>query len=322
MKKPITAIFLSVMCIICLADEDEDVKSSFEYINETKLIKIQAQQSEIDEDYKKAAKLYGKAARRSKDFRSRAELFLKRADCLFDANKTHQALEAYKDLMQTYPLYIPFNHVVERLRTLAERYQDGNGTFLGIRDEDSAIGVYQLILMEAPAINVSLKDRITLAKLLVKNNREEEAVAVYQEILKLDPTQDDARLELANILNILSKQGDGDGTIKRATVRQARIILERNPSYARRPEVELILADAREQEAQRLLNLATFYLKSSHLAPNASRKYLMDTIKLYPGTKASWEAKDILDNNEHFKKPDTPDRNDAPGDAPKTEATP
>lgn len=247
-----------------------------------------------------AAKCYKKLAKKQKDHRDRAQSSLKEADCLFAANKTHLAAKAYRAVMKEYALYLPFDHLVKNLRTLAENYATGNGTFLRTRDRREAIETYFFILTEAPAINVSLADRLRLAELLVMESRREEAVAVYQDILKMDPTLDDVRLQLALLLLDLCKSGDGDGAIRRSATRQAKFILERNPNYNRREEIELILADATEHEAERLLELGKFYLRKSHLRPDASKAYFIDLVQRFPGTKAAWEAKELLETDEHF----------------------
>ena len=254
--------------------------------------------------YAAAAKLYGKIGKRQKEHKLKAQAYLKEADCLFEANKTHLATKAYRELMKEYALYVPFERVVENLRKLAENFAEGNGTLFGVRDRSEAIETYFFILTEAPAITVSLADRLRLAQLLVKEKRREEAVMVYQEILKMDPMLDDVRLEMALVLLDLCKSGDGDGSIRRAATRHAKIILDHNPDYKRKEELELILTDALEEEAGRLLELGKFYLRPVHLNPPASRKYLLELLQKFPGTKAAWEAKNLLETDERLKTAD------------------
>ncbi len=273
----------------------------FEAYSEIQMLKIKAQEKWAKEDYMGAAKLYKKAARKLDKPVYKADMLLKEAECYFEANKTHRATEAFRALMKDYALYIPYDLVVDRLRILAERYVDGNGTFWGIRDRQTAIDVYFLILTDAPSIHVSLADRLRLAELLKKDDRAEEAIVVYQDILKMDPTLDDVRLTLAQLLVELCKRGDGDGSLRRAANRQAKMILDRNPDYSRKSEVELILVTANEVEATRMLELGQFYLRPSHLKPSAAKVYLQELIQKYPGTNAAFRAKDILDNHPAFK---------------------
>lgn len=294
--KTVLVLLLAVLPLFAAEDP-----LSFETYNEVQMLKIKAQEKWAKEDYMGAAKLYKKAARKLDKPVFKADMLLKEAECYFEANKTHRATEAFRALMKDYALYIPYDLVVDRLRILAERYVDGNGTFWGIRDRQTAIDVYFLILTDAPSIHVSLADRLRLAELLKKDDRAEEAIVVYQDILKMDPTLDDVRLTLAQLLVELCKRGDGDGSLRRAANRQAKMILDRNPDYSRKSEVELILVTANEVEATRMLELGQFYLRPSHLKPSAAKVYLQELIQKYPGTNAAFRAKDILDNHPAFK---------------------
>ena len=276
-------------------------KEGIDAVSEVQSLRIKAEEKWAKEDYMGAAKLYKKAARKLDKPVFKADMLLKEAECYFEANKTHRATEAFRALMKDYALYVPYDVAVERLRILAERYVDGNGTFWGIRDRQTAIDIYFLILTDAPSIHVSLADRLRLAELLKKDDRGEEAVVVYQEILKMDPTLDDVRLDLAQLLVELCKRGDGDGSLRRAANRQAKMILDRNPNYSRKAEVELILVTANEVEAARMLELGKFYLRPSHLKPSAAKVYLQELIQKYPGTNSAYQAKDILDSHPAFK---------------------
>ena len=297
-------LVLAVLPIFAQVDSE-----GFDAYSEIQMLKIKAQEKWAKDDYMGAAKLYKKAARKLDKPIFKADMLLKEAECYYEANKTHRATEAFRALMKDYALYIPYDLVVDRLRTLAERYVDGNGTFWGIRDRQTAIEIYFLILTDAPSIHVSLADRLRLAELLKKDDRGEEAVVVYQEILKMDPTLDDVRLTLAQLLVELCKRGDGDGSIRRAANRQAKMILDRNPDYSRKAEVELILATANEVEASRMLELGQFYLRPSHLKPSAAKVYLQELIQKYPGTNAAFQAKDLLDSHPAFKQ--EPEKQDA-----------
>lgn len=297
MKK--IAFFLMLLGAFALFADD--VTEDFETFRDVQNLKIKAGEKLAEDNFTGAAKLYHKAALKLNKAEEKAEMFLKEAECYFEANKTHLASEAYRALMKDYALYLPYSVVVERLRTLAERYVDGNGTFWGIRDRATAIELYFLILTDAPSIHVSLADRLRLAELLKKDDRPEEAVTVYQDTLKMNPELDDVRLELALLLVEMCKRGDGDGTLRRAASRHAKMILDHNPNYPRKAEVELILTSANEVEASRMLELGKFYLRPSHLKPNAAKVYLKELQQKYPGTKSAWEANELLDSHPAFQ---------------------
>ena len=299
-------LFYSTVCVV-LAFACVQMSAFGEDVDIEKIQKLQekAADKESNGKHAAAAKLYHKLGKRQTDHKLKAQAYLKEADCLFEAGKTHRAAVAYKDLMKEFALYVPFERVVGNLRKLAEDFAEGNGTLFGVRDRAEAIETYFFILTEAPSITVSLEDRLRLAQLLVMEKRREEAVMVYQEILKMNPMLDDVRLEMALVLLDLSKQGDGDGSFRRAATRHAKIILEHNPNYKRKEELELILTDALEDEAERMLELGKFYLRSVHLNPPAAQKYLIELVQKFPGTKAAWEAKNLLETDERLKAVDS-----------------
>ena len=304
MKRLFSMSFCIVLALACIQMPVFGEESQKD-IEKLRILQEKAEEKESQGKYAAAAKYYRKIVKRQKDHRLKAQACLTEADCLFEANKTHRATSAYKEVMKEYALYAPFERVVGNLRKLAESFAEGNGTLFGVRDRGEAIDTYFFILTEAPAITVSLADRLRLAQLLVQEKRREEAVMVYQEILKMDPTLDDVRLEMALVLLDLCKSGDGDGSIRRAATRHAKIILDHNPDFKRKEELELIIPDALEEEAERMLELGKFYLRPVHLNPVAARKYLLELQQKFPGTKAAWEAKNLLETDERLKAAET-----------------
>ena len=122
---------------------------------EAKTLLADAIYEEVDEDYKAAAKDYLKLYDMLKKVPDRASCKQKEAECWFLAGKTSRASEAYQELVRNYALYVPFSEVVPNLRILAERFVEGKGTFLGLSDITKGISLYNLILLEAPAIHAS-----------------------------------------------------------------------------------------------------------------------------------------------------------------------
>ncbi|MBQ2335810.1 MAG: tetratricopeptide repeat protein, partial [Victivallales bacterium] len=188
---------------------EEDELSGFALFEKLRAMKLEAQSAMVKEDYVEAAKIYRRMARYEKNRARSAAYLLRGADCLMQAKKGHRALEEYTNLLENYPLYVPYEHVVEQLRQLAEWFIVGDGTFLGIKDKDTGIQIYELIIREAPAVQVTLKDRLRLAELLEGSGRGEEAVVVYQAILRQEPGNWDVRAKLALLFLKLSKNGDG-----------------------------------------------------------------------------------------------------------------
>lgn len=263
---------------------------------ESKILLADAILEEVEEDYKAAAKDYLKLYDKLKKVPDRASCKQKEAECWFLAGKTNRASEAYQELVRNYALYVPFSEVVPKIRILAERYVNGEGTFLGLSDVVKAISLYNLILLEAPAIHASRADRERLAELYMKDGKPEEAVAVYQEILKQDPALDEIRLKMSKVLIEMSRRGDGDGAIRRTAARNIRLLIQHNPDYGKKEEIKLLLAQSEEVDARRLLDLGKFYLRQAHYNPKAAQKYLEELALNYPDTRAAWEGNELLSN--------------------------
>ena len=280
---------------------EEDELSGFELFEKLRAMKLEAQAAMVKEDYVEAAKIYRRMARYEKNRARSAAYLLRGADCLMQAKKGHRALEEYTNLLENYPLYVPYEHVVEQLRQLAEWFIVGDGTFLGIKDKDTGIQIYELIIREAPAVQVTLKDRLRLAELLEGSGRGEEAVVVYQAILRQEPGNWDVRAKLALLFLKLSKNGDGDGAKLRAAVREANIVLESNPDNPLAKDLKRLCRDAEVEEADRLLKNGQFYLLPAHRRPSAARRYMHDVIMKYPDSNAAKEARRLLKTNPELR---------------------
>ena len=114
----------------------------------------------------------------------------------------------------------------------------------GDSHKETGIKIYELVIREAPAVQVTLGDRLRLAELLVEVGRLEEAVLVYQALLRQDSRNLDVRADLALLLLKISLQGDGDGSKLRAAVREATIVIESDPNHKKNKELRKLLRDA------------------------------------------------------------------------------
>ena len=293
----IAALATAMPWNVFAAGGEEDELSGFALFEKLRAMKLEAQAAMVKEDYVEAAKIYRRMARYEKNRARSAAYLLRGADCLMQAKKGHRALEEYTNLLENYPLYVPYEHVVEQLRQLAEWFIVGDGTFLGIKDKDTGIQIYELIIREAPAVQVTLKDRLRLAELLEGSGRGEEAVVVYQAILRQEPNNWDVRAKLALLFLKLSKNGDGDGAKLRAAVREANIVLQSNPNNPLAKELKRLCRDAETEEANRLLKNGEFYLLPAHRRPSAARRYMHDVIMKYPDSNAAKEARRLLKTN-------------------------
>lgn len=297
MKNHIRHTFLAFLTASACLLAQEHNHLSFEEYRKIGILRNEAQQAVAEQDFKTAAKTYIKLRDIEISRSKKASWLLKAADAYLDADKPNTALELYKDLLANYPLYVPYDHVVVQLRLLAENEVAGKGTFLGLSDVPVAIKVYELIIRETPAVHLSKQDRFRLAELLRQEDRREEAVAVYQAIIKNNARDWDARAELAIVLADLARQSDGDGSKTRAATREAKLVLAYQPEHPKAKQLKLLLGDSQELNAERLYEQAAFYLQPTHKRPRAARRYLHDVINAFPDTSAADKARQLLRDN-------------------------
>jgi len=249
-------------------------------------------------NYRRAAKYYARSIVFAPDKQAKADLAVRQADCLFNADKTLAACEVYQDILQSYPLYVSsYGHVVSRLRILAEKLIRGEGTFLGLRDMSKGVDIYALIVSEAPAAQAAVSDYTRLGFLEVEMGRPEDAVEAYEDVLKLFPETaeaGDAHFELGFLLIELSETGDGDGRMARRAVRHLKTLSAAYPNHSRRADARLLLGMVDEREAARLYQLGEFYLRPVHRRQKAAIRYLSDAIRDYPDAAAAIQARLLL----------------------------
>ncbi len=254
-----------------------------------------AEINELVGRHKAAAKFYRRLGIASDDQVQKIHFLYREAENLLLAGKLHKSYAAFEQLLRNYTLFVPYNNIVESLRQLADCFEYGKGTFLGIKDEYTASKIYSLIVTETPAVHVSLQDRLKLAELLLINHQPEEAANNYQAILRKEPGLHEVRLKFALLLAELSRTNDGDGRKLRAAVREAKLFLTHAPeNHPGRAQAQEILNEALENTAARLLEQAKFYLLKRHYRPETARRYLHDINENFSDSRAAFEARRLL----------------------------
>jgi tetratricopeptide (TPR) repeat protein len=286
----------------------------------------EATKFENEGKYVKAARTYRKSALYANDIKTKATLLVRQGDCFANADKPYDAFDSYRTLLETYPLFVPYDHVVAKLRELAERFVRGDGTFLGFKDKTKAIEVYELIQQEVPAGRSAVEDSMRLAQLLVEEDRYAEAVDTYRTLLKRGVPADaaaDVHLELGRVLMELSRRGDGDGTVSRQARDQLQNFLDvASADDPRRDEATFMLNLIGERRAERLYELGEFYTREPHRRIGAARRYLSDAVTEYGDTTAGQMAQLLLANlPEDAPQPQTPEQQTDEEAAPR-KATP
>lgn len=256
-----------------------------------------AQTKEAIGKFGAAARSYRRAVMFAPNNEECAKLLLKEADCEFLSEDWSSSYGAYARLLQDYPLYTPYDHVIKRLRTLAGMYAEGEIGLLGIKDHGMAIKIYELMLQEVPVSKNAIQDYLRLAKLQVEMSRRPEAIATLRQMLqhyRRGADLEEASLLLCSLLVAEARDGDGDGRVIRQARRELARFLARHPESARRQEAVELQVETDEIQADRLYGLGQFYVRPAHRRLPAARRYLHDVLRHYPDTKAAGDAKKLL----------------------------
>ena len=271
----------------------------FESLRQENKFVVKAQEYSDAKKYVNAAEQYRRAAKSTTNSEKRAGYLFREAENLLLGKKSHRAKKVYFELINNYRFFIPLNTVLEQMRELADYFEHGKGTLLPFADPGTAIEIYREIVKCLPGGEQSLNDRLVLGKKLEADGQPEEAVKLYQETIKLLPRNPDVRLALAMCLAKLAAKSDGDGEISRAAIREAQTFLDlAAPNDPRREVVAEIHTKANNDEADRLLKRAQFYLVKYHYRPEVARRYLLDVVRDFPTSPAAPIAQAQLD--EHF----------------------
>ncbi|MBO7742507.1 MAG: hypothetical protein J6S21_08140 [Victivallales bacterium] len=288
-------LLLPALILTSYASESLNPLEKFDqFVAQRRNIK-QAEKHVSEGEYKKAAKSFRKAAKEQVTPEKTAEYYLREAESFLMAKKCSKAKEAYTALLEKHLFHIPLDRVLEQMRELADHFENGRGTFLGIDDPGAAIQIYETIIKYQPSVEESIEDRLVLAGKLAAYGSTAEAVNKYQELIKMVPSNPNPRFNLGKLLFSLIRTGDGDGQRSQAAVRELKSFLElAQENDPRRAEAEDLIYKARCREAERLLERAEFYLNKHHYRPAVARRYLHDIQREFHDTPAAAKAKEIL----------------------------
>ena len=293
-----TKMLRTAVLALCVGVAGRSADQTYTKFSQQRDLARAGEQAESQGHYKAAAKAYRRSALYAVDNRTRANLLLREAECFAQGRKPQDAFEAYERLLASYPLHVPYDRVLPRLRELAADFERGV-RWLGvrIRNRTKAIEVYELILQETPVGSGAMQDSVNLGALLTATERLDEAIAVYREALKRfpgDPLVPRLRLELGRLLVEASRSGDGDGQVARQAARELQPLAKSATDETSRADAQFLLKLLDERRADALYGLGRFYLRPAHRRELAARRYLQAAGRDFPQTSAGAQAETLL----------------------------
>jgi tetratricopeptide (TPR) repeat protein len=189
LKHIFSLLLLPALILTSYASESLNPLEKFDqFVAQRRNIK-QAEKHVSEGEYKKAAKSFRKAAKEQVTPEKTAEYYLREAESFLMAKKCSKAKEAYTALLEKHLFHIPLDRVLEQMRELADHFENGRGTFLGIDDPGAAIQIYETIIKYQPSVEESIEDRLVLAGKLAAYGITAEACLVGPSRLKAPLTK-------------------------------------------------------------------------------------------------------------------------------------
>ncbi len=259
-------------------------------------------------DYKGAAEDYLEAEHWADDTVLKVNALQKAAVNFKKAKLLYMEFSCYESLLNAFPSSVDFPATVQKEYEIATKFYQGSRdsalTWMPwIKDKDRAMETFEAVLKHAPFAKFSPEMRLRLGKIYIEENKIDEAIKTFRDIIKMHPRSQEAKFaqfELASILIQKARRGDGDGTYVRQAQDALKKIIEKYPDDPEVGWAKETLGEADDIAAKRLYGLATFYHRRDK--DDAAQRYLGEIVTTYPENKVSDDAEEMLANlNQEYK---------------------
>ena len=233
----------------------------------------------------------------------------------------YREFNAIELLLERYPEYADCRTLISREYEIAEYFRTGlrEPSFWILRwipwlkDVDRTEELYLKALKRSPYAKEASAAHMKLAIFYDLEGKTQPSLVQLRLILQRHPKSPEskyARLALANGLFELARRGDGDSRYVNEAVLEFNEFCKRYPDSSEIEFARTKLAQARDIQAERLLEIAEYYRKNGR--SEASERYLAKVMGNFPDSKSAPEAEKILsDISENYLPGDFPGRSEA-----------
>lgn len=289
----LTILLLAVAAVVPLCADDAESSSIFK----------EALKAFNDKDYVDAAELFAKAENKADSVDLKLKAALREVESYRKAGYRGKEFDAIEKVIRRYPGHIDYKKLVDREFALGDAYFHGyaDPAFWSLRfipfltDKDRMFEIYEAALKHAPFAPAGATARLRLAVRCLKADKNDKALTLLKEIIRIYPDTEAARyamLELGNAFSEMSLAGDGDGKHFDEAMSIFKEFKEKYPNLSENEWVKHSEAKARNAYAQRLHNIAAFYHREGRDEPAAA--YLMEVMRRFPDTKSAAESEKLL----------------------------
>lgn len=288
-------IFMLLLCAAQLALTASDAEAAKSFSDGVKAVQ--------DKDYIAAAELFAQAEKQADSSALKLKAAMHEADSYRSAGYRGKEFDALEKIIKSYPTQIDFGALVDREFAIGEAYFHGykDPIYWSLRFIPWLSGksrmeeVYKAALKHAPFAPAGGNARLRMAVHYLNEGQNEEALKLLREIIRCYPNTEAARfamLELANALTEMSLAGDGDGQQFDEAMSVFREFRKQYPDLSENEWVDQCEVKARRAYAERLNNVAKYYLREGRAEP--AQVYMLDVMRRFPDTPAAVECEAAL----------------------------
>ena len=260
-------------------------------------------EAQKEKNYIDAAEYFAKAEEEANSPDLKFKAAMHAADSYRSANYRGKEFDTIERIIKCYPTQINYSELIDREFAIGDAYFHGyaDPMYWSLRfipfltDKDRMQEVYEKAIKHAPFAPAGANARLRLAVRLLKEAKNDEALKLLREIIRIYPGTETARyamLELGNALTEMSLAGDGDGKQFDEAMSVFREFQTKYPELSENEWVKQCINNARSAYAKRLHGIAEYYHREGRDEP--AMTYLLEVMRRFPETEAAVASEKLL----------------------------
>lgn len=252
------------------------------------------------EKFASAADSYKGAAHMADTPAMKANALIEASLCYRAAKQYGKEFDCLETLLRDYITHVDFKRAVTREYEIAEDFFNGHRDWIVswlpfIKGEDRTVEIYEAALKNAACAEQAPEARLRLGAIYLDNQKPDEALKYFREVLSLHPESSAARyamLELCRTYLLLAERGDGDGAWTRLAAESLENFIRSYPEDAEIPWAKRSLDKIHTIDSERLYGIGKFYHRTGR--DDLAERYLSRVIRDYGAGEDSKKSERLL----------------------------
>lgn len=257
-----------------------------------------AEDNLADGDYEDAAEYYDDALEYLKNSENRAQALILAADAYNKDGDGHMAHKRYSKAIEEYPQYVNYNEVLNKILKIAQasvKEEEESSAFF--RDLSKPISYYETVINNAPFSKSAPALMLKVARLQMRDDEPENAIATYRSIIKRHAFTNEAGESRFAVADFFLDEYKSSGANLVSLIEAKKQLLFLNDEFRTHDKLAKsreLLQEIYNLEAKRYYELGEFYLRKAHYRPTAAKDYLYKVVISYKKSKYADSATAIL----------------------------